>query len=136
MRNCPDIKIFNSFLAFAFMSFVFLLLSVLSSSFCLVVITIMNSHFGFCLFVFCPDITPIKCLKGLKCQKSLFVSKFKSGTHLPTNPPDCPRSGVELPGQLQNRSKDNLTLGVTKCNSAHSVCHNHDIYITSHIGSN
>ena len=33
----------------------------------------------FCLFVFlsfCPGITLIKCLKGLKSQKSLFVSKF------------------------------------------------------------
>ena len=38
---------------------------------------------SFCLFFFLSlrlDITPIKCLKGFKCQKSLFVSKFKSGT--------------------------------------------------------
>ena len=26
--------------------------------------------------VFCPDVILIKCLKGLKYQKSLFVSKF------------------------------------------------------------
>ena len=34
---------------------------------------------SFCLFVFLyflSDITPIKCMKGLKCQKSLFVSKL------------------------------------------------------------
>ena len=40
-----------------------------------------NSKLFFCLFVFlsfCPDITPIKCLRELKCQKSLSVSKFKS----------------------------------------------------------
>ena len=48
-------------------------------------VTISNSIFGLFVFLyvflsFCLDITPIRCLKGLKCQKSLFVSKFKSGT--------------------------------------------------------
>ena len=45
-------------------------------SFCLFV------FLSFCIFVFlsfCHDITPIKCNNGLKSQKSLFVSKFKSG---------------------------------------------------------
>ena len=37
--------------------------------------------FFFCPFVFCPDITLFKCLKGLKSQKSHFVSKFLSGGH-------------------------------------------------------
>ena len=37
---------------------------------------------SFCIFLlsFCLDIMLIKCLKGLKCQKSLFVSKFRSGS--------------------------------------------------------
>ena len=41
--------------------------------------TLSNSLFGLCLYVFlsfCLHITPIKCQKGLKSQKSLFVSKF------------------------------------------------------------
>ena len=64
VRNCPDITILNplfglfTFLYFCY--FVFL-------SFCL---------FVFLYLSFCLDITLIKCLKGLKPQKSLIVSKL------------------------------------------------------------
>ena len=55
-------------------------------------VTILNSLFGLCHLFFCPfvflyfslfflDIMLIKCLKGLKSQKSLFVSELKSGSH-------------------------------------------------------
>ena len=55
---------------------------------------------SFVFLSFCLDITPIKCLRGFNCQKSIFASKTKSGTHWLT---DWPRSGIalELPGQLK-----------------------------------
>ena len=70
VRNCTDITIclFVLFIFFSFCLFVFL-------SFCLSVF--LSSR----LFVFL-----IKCLKGLKSQKSLFVSKFKSGSDSLTHP--------------------------------------------------
>ena len=42
----------------------------------------LSFFLSFCLFAFlsfCLDIMLIKCLKGLKSQKSFFVSKFQSG---------------------------------------------------------
>ena len=57
VRNCPDIAILGSLFGLCLFS---------SSFFC-------------CLFVFLPfslDIPLIKCLKGLKFQKSLFMSEF------------------------------------------------------------
>ena len=65
VRNCLDITILNSLFGLCLLSF------------CL---------FAFVFFVFfvflsfCLDITLIKCLIVLKCQKSLYVSTFKSGT--------------------------------------------------------
>ena len=76
-------------------------------SFCLFVFFL-----SFCLFVFflylCPCITLMICLKGLKSQKSLFVSKFWSGNESVSESVSAwPRSGIELPGQLkiQHRCK-------------------------------
>lgn len=37
---------------------------------------------AFCLFFFCPDIILIRCLKGLKSQKAIFLWKFKRGSQL------------------------------------------------------
>ena len=69
VRNCPDIAISNS------------LFGLCLSSFCLFclrffVFFVFLSFFYSVFLSFCLDITLIKCLKGLKCQKSLFVSKF------------------------------------------------------------
>ena len=59
-RQSYNIKLYFWFLSFIFLSFYpFVFLS-----------------FGLSLLDFCLDITVIKCLKGLKSQKSLFVSKF------------------------------------------------------------
>ena len=99
VQNCPDVTISNSlfallvffsfchvvFLSFChFPIFVFLLFCLfVFLSYCLFCLFVMLS---FCLYVifeflsFCPDIMLIKCLKGPKYQKSLFVSKFKSGS--------------------------------------------------------
>ena len=52
----------------------------------------------FVFLSFCVHITLIKCLKDLKAQKSLFVSKVLSGTDWLTDPP---RVGIELPAQLK-----------------------------------
>ena len=77
---CP-VFLFPSFYLLVFLSFcLFVFLFFLS--FCLSV------FLSFCIFVFlsfCPDITLIKCLKGLKSQKSLFVLKFKNDTHWVTD---------------------------------------------------
>ena len=108
VRNCPDVTILISlfrlclrsfclfvilscclFVILSFCHFVFLSFCLfVFLSFCLFVIL------SFCLFVilsFCLDIVLIKCLKGLKCQKSLFESKFKRGSHPVTQ---LPRSGI------------------------------------------
>ena len=67
VRNCPDITILNS---------LFSLLSFYLSSF-LSFCPVFFYFFTFCLFCLflsiCLDIMLIKCLKGLKSRKSLFV---------------------------------------------------------------
>ena len=93
-RNCPDVKILNPLFGLClfvfvyfhllvflcFCLFVFFHLFFLSFwSYCLFVLFVFFDFLFFCLFVFlsfCLDIMLIKCLKCLKSQKSLFVSKF------------------------------------------------------------
>ena len=68
VRNCTGVAILKSLCVFlSFFLFVFL-------SSCPIV-----------FLSFCLSITVIKCLKGIKCQKSPFVSKFKSGTQSVTH---------------------------------------------------
>ena len=75
VRNRPDVTILNSLFGlclFAFLLFcLYVFLSFLSC--CLVVFFALLS---FIMLSFCLDIMHMKCLKGLKAQKSLFVSKF------------------------------------------------------------
>ena len=59
VQNCPDITMLNSLFGLCLLTFFFL--------------------FRFCLF--CLDIMLIKCLKGLKARKSLFVAFTQSLTH-------------------------------------------------------
>ena len=120
-RHCPsstaDIFFFFSFnlyLAFVIMvilpfcnfviqqfSFSFLLAFYLvcffSSYFpCCIFVISYFCLFSLCLFVFlffCLDIMLIKCLQGLKFQKSLAVTDSVT---------DWPRSGIELSGQLKD----------------------------------
>ena len=72
----------------------------------------LNSLFGLCLLtffflfrfcLFCLDIMLIKCLKGLKARKSLFVAFTQSLTH-----PLTKVRYIELPGQL--KTFDNVHL--------------------------
>ena len=86
-RNCPDVTISNSLFDIYFfyiIVFLYYCLFVLLS-FCLFVFLSfwLFVFLSFCLFglfidllvflSFCPEIKLIKCLKGLKSQKSLFV---------------------------------------------------------------
>ena len=104
MRNCPDVTIQNSlfgiclfefvvFSAFVILFFVMLFFVMFFLSYCLfdflsfcLFLCFFLSFLSFFLFVFlslCLDIMPIKYLKGLKSQKSYFVSK--SGSQSPSH---------------------------------------------------
>ena len=87
VRNCPDVTLLNflfgpcilSFCLFIFLSFcIFVFLNIFSCIFfCLFFCSyVFLSFFLFFFCLFCLDTMLIICLKGLKFQKSLFVSKF------------------------------------------------------------
>ena len=79
VQSCHDITIQN--FLFAFLSFGLFFYSSLCR---------------FVFLLFCPDITLIKCLKGLKSQKSLFCVQILKWR---------PRVGIDLPGRLKSKAR-------------------------------
>ena len=125
VRNCPDVTILNSlfglclsvFLSFFFLPFR-LFVFFCKFFFCLFV------FLSFCFFLsFCLDIMLIKCQKGVKSQKSLFVSKFKSDTQwLIHSLTQWPRSGIELPGQLKRGTDKQEVYSYQNINHTNYLC--------------
>ena len=76
VQNCPDVTIFNSLFGLCQLSFCLFCLFVFFILFIFVFFCLFSVFLSFCLLSFFVDITLIKCLKGLKSKKSLFVSKF------------------------------------------------------------